>query len=269
MMRFSLSKAMSIALTLIMMVVVPAFAAPQGSLTVSPATGTFPYTASVVWSVTGVTACTASGGWSGAKSPSGTQSVTISADAKFTLTCSDSTGAATVTWVPPVKRTDGSALTNLAGFNIFRGPNSLSLLKIKSMLAANLDSYIDSPLPAGNYVYALTAVDDAGTESALSNVASLTVKGATWTQTASATGVTKPAPPAPPGNVTAIEVPVFAYRPSSNTFASAGNAKVNATCTTETKKIGGVTYCRLQSGSSSIVISPAGSSVNSLWLRVG
>lgn len=45
------------------------------------------------WSTTDATSCTASGGWSGGKSTSGTQSVTPSEDTTYTLTCSGDGGS--------------------------------------------------------------------------------------------------------------------------------------------------------------------------------
>ena len=68
----------------------------------------------LTWSTNPVAqSCTASGGWSGTKAASGSQTqATIGASTNYTLTCTWGSGSATVNWTPPTANTDGSVLTN-------------------------------------------------------------------------------------------------------------------------------------------------------------
>src|SRR5690348_2391676 len=80
--------------------------APTAALTATPATITVGDGSTLAWSSSNATACTASGGWSGAKSPSGSESITnIQATTTYLLTCSGAGGtsnaaSATVTAAP-------------------------------------------------------------------------------------------------------------------------------------------------------------------------
>jgi hypothetical protein len=70
-------------------------AAPTVSLTATPSSLTSGSASTLSWSSTNATACTASGGWSGSKATSGTQSTgALTANASYTLTCSGSGGSA-------------------------------------------------------------------------------------------------------------------------------------------------------------------------------
>ena len=78
----------------------------------------------------------------------------------------------TLAWSPPTTNTDGSTLTDLAGFSIYAGsaPNQLSpLLSIPNPW---LTGYLlgDLNLSPGSYYFAMTAVNSQGIESALSEV---------------------------------------------------------------------------------------------------
>ena len=69
---------------------------------------------------------------------------------------------------------DGSALTDLAGFNVYEGTSSTSFAKVGGT-AAGVTSF-GWPIPAyGTYYFAVTALNAAGKESAMSNPVSKTV----------------------------------------------------------------------------------------------
>lgn len=72
------------------------------------------------------------------------------------------TGSAKLTWIPPTQNTDGSALTDLAGFYVYMGTGTTPLAK----LSASTLSYTVAGLAPGTYVFAVTAVNSAGLESA-------------------------------------------------------------------------------------------------------
>ena len=83
----------------------------------------------LTWSTSPVaTSCSASGGWSGTKFASGSETVaSISANASYTLTCAWGNGSATISWTAPTKNTNGSSLTDLASYKILFGNSSTSL----------------------------------------------------------------------------------------------------------------------------------------------
>src|SRR5262245_54996315 len=84
----------------------------------------------LTWSTSPVaSSCRASGGWSGTKFASGTETLpTITTSQTYTLTCSWNGGAsATVNWSAPTTNTDGSRITNLTGYKVVFGTSSSAL----------------------------------------------------------------------------------------------------------------------------------------------
>jgi hypothetical protein len=84
-------------------------------------------------------------------------------------------GTATVSWTPPVLRTDGSALTNLAGYEIRYGASAAVLDRAIQLTNPGLTSYMVQGLTSGTWYFGVMAVDSAGLASALSSVRSKTV----------------------------------------------------------------------------------------------
>ncbi len=87
-----------------------------------------------------------------------------------------SNGTATVTWTPPVANTDGSAITNLAGYKIYYGTVSNNLNQSIKLTNTGLTAYTLSNLTSGTWYFGVTAVTTAGTESTLSNVAKKSIQ---------------------------------------------------------------------------------------------
>jgi fibronectin type III domain protein len=81
----------------------------------------------------------------------------------------------TVNWIPPTENTDGTTLTNLAGYNIHYGTASHNYTRTISVTNPGLASYVVESLTPGKYYFAVAAVNSAGTESPLSSEASATV----------------------------------------------------------------------------------------------
>ena len=82
------------------------------------------------------------------------------------------TGSATVTWTPPTLNTNGSALTNLAGYTINYGTTSSNLSSEVKVSTTGLTSYVIDNLPAGTYYFGVTAYSSTGQTSTVSNVVS-------------------------------------------------------------------------------------------------
>jgi hypothetical protein len=82
------------------------------------------------------------------------------------------TGSALLTWYPPTQNSDGSALTNLAGYKVYWGTSPTNLSNSVTLTNPGLSSYLVEQLTPATWHFALTAVNSAGVESARSNVAS-------------------------------------------------------------------------------------------------
>ena len=89
----------------------PTSSAPTVSITTSPTSITSGQSSTLSWSSTNATSCTASGGWSGTKSTSGTQAVTPTTNTTYTLTCTGSGGSASGSATVTVTTTSGTAPT--------------------------------------------------------------------------------------------------------------------------------------------------------------
>jgi len=163
------------------------------TLTANATSATGEMTPRLTWSTSPVaTSCTASGGWSGTKAASGSQTLSnINASTNYTLTCSWSTGSATVNWTPPTANTDGTPLTNLAAFRVYYGTSSTSLTRVSEVNNISSTSTTISALTPATWYFKVRAVNANQVESADSNVSSKVVTGATAARTVSIT-ITNP-----------------------------------------------------------------------------
>lgn len=85
-------------------------------------------------------------------------------------------GTATLSWTPPTQNTDGTALSNLAGYRIHYGTTPSALTQTIQLASAGASSYIVTNLAPGTYYFAMRAYTSGGTESANSNVVSKVVQ---------------------------------------------------------------------------------------------
>lgn len=94
----------------------------------------------------------------------------------FTITVATlSSGSVTLSWTPPVSNTNGSVLTNLAGYRIVYGTSATALNQQIQITNASVSSYVISGLTRGTYYFAVRAYTSTGVQSDLSNVASKTI----------------------------------------------------------------------------------------------
>jgi hypothetical protein len=88
---------------------------------------------------------------------------------------SGSTGSATVTWTAPTTNTDGTALTDLAGFHIYYGQSPSSMTTTIDVANAGTTSYTVNDLASGTWYFAVNAYTTSGAESALSTTGSKSI----------------------------------------------------------------------------------------------
>ncbi|HEX3843511.1 MAG TPA: fibronectin type III domain-containing protein [Steroidobacteraceae bacterium] len=86
-----------------------------------------------------------------------------------------SSGAVTLNWSPPTENTDGSPLTNLAGYNIHYGTTSGDYSQTVSVSNPGLATYVVDNLGPGTYYFTIGAVSSTGAESPLSPEVATTV----------------------------------------------------------------------------------------------
>lgn len=85
------------------------------------------------------------------------------------------TKALRVAWLAPSANTDGSTLTDLAGYVIYQGASAASLAKVATVMSAGVVTFTTDALPVGTYYFAVSAVNKAGTEGIRSSVISTTI----------------------------------------------------------------------------------------------
>ena len=91
----------------------------------------------------------------------------------FTLQVDKPTlGTATVSWEPPTQRTDGSALTDLAGYRVYYGKSSGSLTHVIDVDKVGQTSQHIENLDSGTWYFAVTAYCSKGLESPKSEIGS-------------------------------------------------------------------------------------------------
>jgi hypothetical protein len=85
-------------------------------------------------------------------------------------------GSATLSWQPPTQNTDGSPLTNLAGYKVYWGVTPGTYVTSVTVNNPGLTSYAVGNLTPNTWHFAVTALNTVGTESVLSNSASKTIQ---------------------------------------------------------------------------------------------
>jgi hypothetical protein len=85
------------------------------------------------------------------------------------------TGTATLSWNAPTQNTDGSPLSDLAGYRVYHGTSPNFLDQMTQLPGAGNTTYVFSQLAIGTHYFAVAAYTSSGVESALSSVGSKTI----------------------------------------------------------------------------------------------
>jgi hypothetical protein len=96
----------------------------------------------------------------------------------FAITVSDAptNGSATLSWTAPTRNTDGSSLTDLAGYRIYYGTSSSSMTKMIQVSNPGTTTYVVNNLAPATYYFSVRAYNSKGAESNPSNTASKRVQ---------------------------------------------------------------------------------------------
>ena len=134
------------------------FNASRGTLSGTPQAGSVGTYANIVISVS-----------------DGSTTVSLPAFSITVAAANAATGSADVSWTPPTTNTNGSTLTNLAGYNIYYGTSPNALTQSVQVTNAGLTDYVIGGLTSGTWYFSVTAYTTTGVESALSGIASKTI----------------------------------------------------------------------------------------------
>jgi hypothetical protein len=117
---------------------------------------------------------TASCGGENTSNPRTTGSATTTS-AATAATTPVASGAAFVTWSPPLQNTDGSMLTDLAGYHIYYGPSLEMLNHFVDLPWGGYVAFTAQNLDVGTWYFSIRAYNADGVESVFSETASKTI----------------------------------------------------------------------------------------------
>jgi hypothetical protein len=97
----------------------------------------------------------------------------------FTISVQPPAASTTVSvklsWAAPTENTDGTPVTDLAGYHIYYGMNPAELTLWASIAGAGSTTYVVGDLPSGTYYFSVVAYNSAGVDSGQSNLANETI----------------------------------------------------------------------------------------------
>lgn len=187
----------------LLMFALPVFAQNTLTFTAETETGVEQVTPVLSWDTQpAADTCTASGDWTGNKGAFGIETLApISTSATYNLTCEWQDNTATLTWTAPTQNTDGTPLTDLAGFKVHYGATSGSYSVTNDYPDPNQTTAVIAPLTPGMWFFVATAYNAIGTESDFSNEGS---KLLTLDSDVKSVGITVNPKPASPENLTVL-----------------------------------------------------------------
>lgn len=99
----------------------------------------------------------------------------IAVNAPPSTPAAPATGSANLSWTVPTENTNGTPVTDLAGYHIYYGTSAGAWTSTITVLEATETSYTVSGLAPGTYYFTIVAFNTAGDDSPQSNVASKTI----------------------------------------------------------------------------------------------
>ena len=84
-------------------------------------------------------------------------------------------GSATLSWVAPTDNTDGTPLTNLAGYRIYSGTSVTAMTQVVQIANPGIVTYLVANLSPGTWYFSVRAYTSANVESGVSAVVSKTI----------------------------------------------------------------------------------------------
>ncbi len=127
---------------------------------------------------TSATAAAASSGSSqtaATSSTSGESKVVSSASTSTPAPGSSEPQSITLAWDAPTENTDGSALTNLQGYEILYGTSSSALTQKISINSTGQQNYVVENLSSGTWYFEVIAINASGAQSGPSSIVSVTL----------------------------------------------------------------------------------------------
>jgi len=80
-----------------------------------------------------------------------------------------------LSWAAPTENTDGTPITDLAGYHIYYGTNPGDLTRTIDIVGGTSTTFVVAGLTAGTYYFSVLAYNSAGVDSGQSNVANETI----------------------------------------------------------------------------------------------
>jgi len=84
-------------------------------------------------------------------------------------------GTAALSWSAPTHYMDGTPLTDLAGYRVYRGDSPSTLNEVIELPGASNTAYTFNQLAIGTHYFAVSAYNSLGTESSISEIGSKTI----------------------------------------------------------------------------------------------
>jgi len=81
----------------------------------------------------------------------------------------------TLAWSAPTENSNGTALTNLAGYNIYYGSSTSAMTNKISVKTVGVTDYVITELASGSWYFTLTSVNSQGAESVASNTVAVSL----------------------------------------------------------------------------------------------
>lgn len=84
-------------------------------------------------------------------------------------------GSATLSWQPPTENTDGTSVTNLAGYRLYSGTSRELLAVSRTIASPGITTVVVDGLGTGTHYFAVSAYLTDGAESLPSSIGSKTI----------------------------------------------------------------------------------------------